>query len=256
MPYFQFDSEIKLFYQISQPKKRLSPSPVFLLHGYSGHTQENNLVKLAKTLSENGFLVVRFDARGYGRSTGPARKHYRISNYLQDLLLLYKYLLSRRLYSKRSKIYVWGHSLGGLVATIFASQNPDLVSKLCLVSPPHFFPDIIKDKDKFQIWKNFGWYALYSKTYGFAPLPYDFVLDSQDYSAAKAAKSLVCPSMVILGPRDELIKPEFSLKIYEQIPAHLAYQVIISDLSHYYKLHPDQIQAVNYHVLRFFVNPV
>lgn len=254
MPYYQLDPEIRLFYQINQPKKRLSPNPVFLLHGYSGHTQEINLVKLAKTLSKNGFLVVRFDARGYGRSTTPARKHYRISNYLQDLLQLYKHL-SSRLYSKKSKIYLWGHSLGGLVATIFASQNPSLVSKLCLVSSPHFFPDIVKDKDKFQIWKNFGWYALYSKTYGFAPLSYDFVLDSQDYSAATAAKNLTCPSMLILGSKDELVKPEFSLKIYEQLPPNHAHLVTIYNLSHYYKKYPDQIQAVNYHVLRFFLNP-
>lgn len=251
MSYLKINPNLKLYYHLNIPRKRLFPQPIFLLHGYSGHTQEPNLASLARHLASHGFLVVRFDTRGYGQSSGPAFLHYRVSNYLQDLSLLIQHL-SPKYFSKKTKIYLWGHSLGGLIATIYAATNPRQVGKVCLVSPVNFFPEVLNDKDRFQLWKHLGWFGLYSKTYGFSPLPYDFVLDSQSYNASLLAPKIIHPFMLILGSKDELVNPHFSLKIYDQIQPSLAHLVTIDNLSHYYKKYPNQIQAVNYHTLRFF----
>jgi pimeloyl-ACP methyl ester carboxylesterase len=108
---------------------------VVLLHGYMDAGGTWDLV--APTLEGAGYHVVTPDLRGYGK--GPragAGDAYHFADYVLDLARVFESLPSRPL-------YLVGHSMGGVVATLFAGTYPERVDKLALlegVGPPDHVP--------------------------------------------------------------------------------------------------------------------
>src|SRR5256714_3170899 len=102
------------------------PTVVFI-HGWSHNISVwNDQVPAFKTR----YRVVRYDSRGFGRSTGFADE----SAEPQDLLLLLEALHAKR-------AYIVGHSRGGSVALRFANAYPDRVAGLVLYGAfPEGFP--------------------------------------------------------------------------------------------------------------------
>ena len=103
-----------------------SKKVIVLLHGknFSGYYWE----RIAQDLVEKGYRVIIPDQIGFGKSSKP--KAYQYS--LRQLALNTKNLLERL---DLEKFDVVGHSMGGMVATTFAADYPDMVSKLILINP-------------------------------------------------------------------------------------------------------------------------
>ena len=95
--------------------------PVVLIH--SGGTDLRLWTFLAPLLSKN-YKVIAFDGRGAGKSPSPL-KH---ANYVEDVLALMDYL-------ELNQVTIIGHSMGGQIATDFALNYPERVSKLVLIAP-------------------------------------------------------------------------------------------------------------------------
>jgi pimeloyl-ACP methyl ester carboxylesterase len=120
----ELPNKIKLSYlEWNQGKE-----PLILLHGLADH----GLVwsNLGDFLSEN-YHIIAPDLRGHGESSKP-KTGYTFAEIIEDLEGLLKHL-------NLSKINVIGHSWGGKLAAIWATQNPDLFKTLVLVDP--FFID-------------------------------------------------------------------------------------------------------------------
>ncbi|TGV00862.1 alpha/beta fold hydrolase [Flavivirga rizhaonensis] len=104
--------------------------PFVILHGFLG--MSDNWKTLGRQFSEQGFQVHLVDQRNHGRSfwdnnfnyevLAEDLKHYCDTHNLTDIILL-------------------GHSMGGKTAMLFATQYPEIVSKLIVADiSPRFYP--------------------------------------------------------------------------------------------------------------------
>jgi pimeloyl-ACP methyl ester carboxylesterase len=99
---------------------------VMLLHGknfngaYWGQT--------ASVLAENGYRVIIPDQIGFGKSSKPLRMQYSFQLLCENTKAILDTLGIQ-------KIYLVGHSMGGMVATRFALMYPGLVEKFILENP-------------------------------------------------------------------------------------------------------------------------
>ena len=74
---------------------------------------------------EPKFYVLRFDLRGHGRST-KLNKRFTIRDYVDDMAKLLDYL------DWNSDLYLIGHSLGGMIALVYAVENPEKIKKMVI----------------------------------------------------------------------------------------------------------------------------
>lgn len=104
--------------------------PFVILHGFLG--MSDNWKTLGKKFSEEGFEVHLVDQRNHGRSFHDDNFDYETLS--EDLR---HYFEAHNL----SEAIVLGHSMGGKTAMLFATQNPNLVSKLIVADiSPRFYP--------------------------------------------------------------------------------------------------------------------
>lgn len=83
----------------------------------------NMQTAIAYKIAKSGFRVLRFELRGYGDSEG---EDYRTGDFnaeVNDNLAAFSYLAGRGDVNK-NKIFVFGHSTGGIIATLVAGQKP------------------------------------------------------------------------------------------------------------------------------------
>ena len=110
------------------------PAPALLIcHGMNAQGSHGLRLysRLAETACKEGFVVLVFDFRGVGKSTG--QFDYGIGEQ-QDVKCALNYLATRQEVAPNN-IFVVGHSLGGAVS-IYALQNETRVKGLVLWSTP------------------------------------------------------------------------------------------------------------------------
>lgn len=127
--FFETTSGEKLFYRFES--RSANPRPLLIVHGHGEHS--GRYLKFFSQLKNLDVPLATFDLRGCGRSSGPRVYVSRFEDYLNDLSDFIRFLKIR--YGVEPPIRLVGHSLGGLIATAWAHQNPSQVSKLILSSP-------------------------------------------------------------------------------------------------------------------------
>lgn len=96
---------------------------LFLLHGYMDVA--DSWAPLAPSLAAEGFHVVALDFRGFGDGPrAPAGTSYYFPDYIADVHAVADAL------SGDAPLAIAGHSMGGVVATLFAGAFPNRVTKL------------------------------------------------------------------------------------------------------------------------------
>jgi alpha-beta hydrolase superfamily lysophospholipase len=103
---------------------------IFIHHGYGEHA--GRYTHLAGFLRESGFAVFCFDARGHGQSGGRRAHVYDFSSYLDDLARM---LEVAREQAPAPKVFLLGHSLGGLITLKFAIERSPKTDGIILSSP-------------------------------------------------------------------------------------------------------------------------
>ena len=169
--------------------------PLILLHagGMDSRMWDAQFDRLSQV-----FLVVRYDLRGFGRSSKPGQPFYPVD----DL-----YQLMRHLGIKRASLA--GLSMGSGVALDFALEHPEVVEKLVLVSmsgPPRNLPPqaqlaMTKGRPVFENGK---------------PIP-------------ERLKEVSTPTLLLVGEKDGS-SVEMAENVAKQIPG--ARQVIIPNAGH------------------------
>ena len=97
-------------------------SIVIFLHGGPGADYRNGLN--AKQLAENGYFVVFYDQRGAGLSKRHDKNSYSIQLLLDDLNSVIEHYQT----SPTQKIFLLGHSWGGILATAFINKYPTKIN--------------------------------------------------------------------------------------------------------------------------------
>ncbi|WP_299337358.1 alpha/beta fold hydrolase [uncultured Psychroserpens sp.] len=104
--------------------------PFIILHGFLG--MSDNWKTLGNKFAEAGFQMHLVDQRNHGRSFHDDQFNYEVL--AEDLI---KYCDAHNL----ENINLLGHSMGGKTAMLFASEYPNLVSKLMVADiSPRFYP--------------------------------------------------------------------------------------------------------------------
>lgn len=101
-----------------------SPKTVVFLHGAAG-----NLTQWWPQLAHfyGKVRIIALDQRGHGQSAFPARSHFVIDEFVQDLRCLADLLEAPESFD------LVGHSFGGAIAAAFAVLYPEKVTSLALV---------------------------------------------------------------------------------------------------------------------------
>jgi pimeloyl-ACP methyl ester carboxylesterase len=89
--------------------------------------------QLAAALSDAGYFVVRYDARGVGRSGGRAETS-RLTEYAEDVIGVVKWLRKRKDIDER-RVTILGYGDGGPVAILAASREKSIAGLVLVASP-------------------------------------------------------------------------------------------------------------------------
>jgi alpha-beta hydrolase superfamily lysophospholipase len=135
---FTGKGNLNLYYQCWLPDNE--PKAILLVvHGLGDHC--GRYLNLVNPLLLRGYGIYAFDMRGHGKSEGLGGYVERFSHFVDDLDFFHR--LVRGLHPK-AKIFIFGHSAGGTVATaytIFRRQDFDgLILSGALLSPPDDVP--------------------------------------------------------------------------------------------------------------------
>ena len=125
LPITLYGQDLRISYMDVPPLGQPNGHTVVLLHG-------NNFAGfyfggVIDAIRKEGFRVIAPDQIGYGRSSKPIMP-YNFSDMARNTRLI---LQSLRI----DKVMVVGHSMGGMLATRFATQYPAMVERLVLYNP-------------------------------------------------------------------------------------------------------------------------
>jgi len=120
----------KLFYQYWLPDSGEIKAYIIAIHGWGTHSDRFKYP--AKYLTEKGYAVYAFDLRGHWRNVGETPGDIDSIDHIQKDTLLFMDML--REIGKDKKVFLMGHSFGGLMSLIFAITHPNLSG--ALVSSP------------------------------------------------------------------------------------------------------------------------
>jgi pimeloyl-ACP methyl ester carboxylesterase len=121
---------IRLAGTLTLPKKEGVFPAVILISGSGPQNRDEELLGhkpflvLSDFLTKNGIAVLRFDDRGTGKSTGEF-KGATTFDFAKDVEYAIEYLQKRKEINK-DKIGLIGHSEGGIIAAIIASENENI----------------------------------------------------------------------------------------------------------------------------------
>ena len=108
-----------------------------LIHGFTGHMEENHIIAAQKAMNDAGVSVLRVEMYGHGGSDGKFKDH-----------TLYKWVtnaLSAVSYAKTldfvTDLYICGHSQGGLLTMLIGGMCADDFKAIIPLSPAWMIPE-------------------------------------------------------------------------------------------------------------------
>jgi lysophospholipase len=113
-----------------------SKGQIVIVHGYGERIEK--FMEMAWDFSKAGFDVFAFDQRGFGRSTrlNPEGKDSIYVDHFEDYVKDLEQFLTEVVRPDGKKpIFLFAHSMGGLVVTMFLHKRPDLVDGAVLSAP-------------------------------------------------------------------------------------------------------------------------
>ncbi|KAK0324000.1 hypothetical protein LTR82_005121 [Friedmanniomyces endolithicus] len=111
------------------------PSGIVFVHGLGGNMSYYTPLLAELNLTKDGqsqYTSLIFDLEGHGLSPTKATSKLSIQSYADDI----QGLIETLNIPTETGIILVAHSMGCLVASLFASQHPDLVKRLILIGPP------------------------------------------------------------------------------------------------------------------------
>ncbi|MFN7949083.1 MAG: alpha/beta fold hydrolase [Blastocatellia bacterium] len=206
-------NDIELYFE-----SRGEGEPLLLLHGGGGIGANWNLIFAAPP---PGFHLIIPDLRGHGRTTGPA-KQFTFRQLAQDVFALLDHLGIRR-------FKAIGLSLGAKTLLHVATQQPDRVTAMVLVSAAPYFPAQARaamsaltpenrteaEWQQMREWHKHGdeqIVAIWQQMHALKD-SYDDLNFTPPYLSLITARTLI-----VHGDRDPLYPVALALEMYQSIP--------------------------------------
>lgn len=114
---------------------------VILIHGFTGHMEEDHILALQKEMNEIGFAVLRAEMYGHGKSDGRFCDHT-LFKWMSNALAVVDYA---RTLDFVSDLYLCGHSQGGLLTMLTGAMERDRIKAILPLSPASMIPQIARE---------------------------------------------------------------------------------------------------------------
>jgi len=176
---------------------RAPQAAAILCHGMESAKNSEKLIYLAQSLAERGILALRFDFRYVGESTAKFAD-ITYSGEVEDLQAAFGFMQSRQ----PGKTVIFGSSMGGTVALLFAAQEPRVAALVTLAAPghPENFPKRMLTSTQLQRWRERGY-----TTYHGQRLNVSLLEDLERINVPEAARRIRCPVLILHGDADEVV---------------------------------------------------
>jgi len=192
------------------PKIAPARAAVILCHGMESTKNSGKLVFLGEALAARGLLALRFDFAYVGESSGRF-EDLTCSGEVEDLRAAYEFVLTRH----SGKIAIFGSSLGGTVALLFAAGEPDVAALVTLAAPAHpeNFPRRILTAAQLKEWRCNGFIIHNGQRLNVSLLD-----DLEKIDVPAAAREIRCPVLILHGDADLVVPLADARELYECLP--------------------------------------
>lgn len=138
MQEFYIDCDgIKLHAKLDKPEGAEKCPLCILIHGFTGHMEEDHIIAAQKAMNEAEVAVLRAEMYGHGGSDGEFRNHT-LYKWVTNALAVVKYAKSLDFVTE---LYLSGHSQGGLLTMLIGGMCPDDFKGVLPLSPAWMIPE-------------------------------------------------------------------------------------------------------------------
>jgi alpha-beta hydrolase superfamily lysophospholipase len=141
---FEDEKGLSFFEESWKPATGQAKAVLIIMHGLKDHADRYS--PLAERLVAEGYAVYAFDLRGHGDSEGPRVWVDRFDDYVDDLG---RFVARVRAQEAGKPLFLFGHSMGGAISTLYALR-PDTGLRGLILSAPALKPP--KDVSGFVQW--------------------------------------------------------------------------------------------------------
>ncbi|MCQ2505402.1 MAG: S9 family peptidase [Saccharofermentans sp.] len=211
MEEFYIDCDgIKLHAKLDKPDGFTKGPLMLLVHGFTGHMEEDHIIASKDALIESGLAVLRVEMYGHGKSGGEFRKH-----------TLYKWVTSALAavdYAKTldfvTDLYIGGHSQGGLLTMLIAGMRPDDFKAILPLSPAWMIPDGAREGNLLGI--DFDPLHIPEYITGWCgELDGDYIRTAQTIHVEEEIERYTGPVYIIHGDADDTVPYYYGVKAQE-----------------------------------------
>ena len=108
---------------------------IIITHGLGEYSK--SYTETALKLESLGYNVITYDLRGHGKTRGKKGYVNSYNEFLGDLDYLVNYS-----YTKTKKVFLIGHSMGGLITNLYTSLNNNVDGVIITASPTSYIKDL------------------------------------------------------------------------------------------------------------------
>jgi len=210
---------------------------LILIHGFTGHMEEEHILGVMRAANEAGFAVLRAEMYGHGLSGGVFREHT-LYKWVGNAMAVIDY--ARQL-DFVSDLYLCGHSQGGLLVMLVAAMEHDRLRALLPLSPASMIPDTARAGEVL------GTHFDPDRIPEEIPVEKEMTLGGNYIRVAQmidvdaAIRRYTGPVLLVHGTGDETVPFQCSVDAAAKYAD--AKLVLIPDDTHCYDLHLDQLEA-------------
>ncbi len=222
-----------------------SKASIIITHGIAEHSGRYD--EITTKLNEEGFSVVRYDLRGHGQSQGKRGKLKHHQLMIEDLHAL---VLEEKKSAK--KIFLIGHSMGGLIVNMYAVKYHDVDGIISSAAPSYFIKDVLPFR-----FIGYRWLGFLAKKTDFADDQLSRIKSVEDAYVAdplvlkkfyfslagnmfvggvrflnKNMKNYQTPVLILHGSHDKIVPYTFSERLFNLIPIEDKEIIIYKDNYH------------------------
>ena len=206
-----------------------------VIHGFTGHIEEEHIIAVARGMNEIGFATLRADMYGHGHSDGEFRNHT-LFKWMTNALTVIDYA---RGLDFVNGIYLCGHSQGGLLVMLAAAMKHDVVKGLIPLSPACMIPEIARTGELLGL--NFDPDDIPETLHSWdgRELDGNYVRVAQTIRVEDAIARYRGPVLIVHGDADESVPVQYGVGAAEAY-ANATLALIPGD-DHCYNHHLDQV---------------
>ncbi len=143
---FYIDADgVRLHAKLEWPEGETRCPLCILLHGLTGHMEEEHILAMRKAMIEVGVAVLRVELYGHGKSDGRFCDHT-LYKWVDEVLTVIDWAKAQWW---PTEIYLSGHSQGGYTTMLVAGLRPDDLAAIMPLSPAIVIEDSAREGQLF-----------------------------------------------------------------------------------------------------------